>query len=58
MAGNEGRSFELDLKDEKAADKLCEAIACRMLHAFGGGGAKGDQLVSEFKKRFGEHGYT
>ncbi len=53
MAGNEGKSFELDLKDEQAADKLCEAIACRVLHAYGG-----DQLVSEFRKRFGDHGYT
>jgi hypothetical protein len=58
MAGNGGKSFELDLKDEQAADQLCEAIACRVLHAYGGGGEKGDQLVSEFTKRFGEHGYT
>lgn len=58
MAGNGGKSFDLDLSSSQAEDNLVAAITLRILDAYGGGGEHSVRLLSEYEQKFGGFGYT
>ncbi len=58
MAGNNGKSFVLDLKAAEAVECLCEAVTKRLLDSCGGGGKESKRLLDEYDQKYKSFGYT